>query len=145
MGEMIALIISFVALIFSVITFLFNAIHEKKKDTLDAFSALQSNALDGLYYYTKGQIKEISKSSNRAAEYKELSLYLSRIEHFCVGIRNGVYNKKIVNKLASKHLVPLYDKLTPLIEVKRRVPDAGDTYKNFEEVVRPWKEKQKWQ
>lgn len=141
MGEMIALIISFVALIFSVITFLFNAIHEKKKDTLDAFSALQSNALDGLYYYTKGQIKEISKSSNRAAEYKELSLYLSRIEHFCVGIRNGVYNKKIVNKLASKHLVPLYDKLTPLIEVKRRVPDAGDTYKNFEEVVRPWKEK----
>lgn len=72
MGEMIALIISFVALIFSVITFLFNAIHEKKKDTLDAFSALQSNALDGLYYYTKGQIKEISKSSNRAAEYKEL-------------------------------------------------------------------------
>ncbi len=141
MGEMIALIISFVALIFSVITFLFNAIHEKKKDTLDAFSALQSNALDGLYYYTKGQIKEISKSSNRAAEYKELSLYLSRIEHFCVGIRNGVYNKKIVNKLAGKHLVPLYDKLTPLIEAKRRVPDAGDTYKNFEEVVRPWKEK----
>lgn len=141
MGEMIALIISFVALIFSVITFLFNAIHEKKKDTLDAFSALQSNALDGLYYYTKGQIKEISKSSNRAVEYKELSLYLSRIEHFCVGIRNGVYNKKIVNKLAGKHLVPLYDKLTPLIEAKRRVPDAGDTYKNFEEVVRPWKEK----
>ena len=141
MGEMIALIISFVALIFSVIKFLFNAIHEKKKDTLDAFSALQSNALDGLYYYTKGQIKEISKSSNRAAEYKELSLYLSRIEHFCVGIRNGVYNKKIVNKLAGKHLVPLYDKLTPLIEAKRRVPDAGDTYKNFEEVVRPWKEK----
>lgn len=141
MGEMIALIISFVALIFSVITFLFNAIHEKKKDTLDAFSALQSNALDGLYYYTEGQIKEISKSSNRAAEYKELSLYLSRIEHFCVGIRNGVYNKKIVNKLAGKHLVPLYDKLTPLIEAKRRVPDAGDTYKNFEEVVRPWKEK----
>ena len=120
---------------------MFNAIHEKKKDTLDAFSALQSNALDGLYYYTKGQIKEISKSSNRAAEYKELSLYLSRIEHFCVGIRNGVYNKKIVNKLAGKHLVPLYDKLTPLIEAKRRVPDAGDTYKNFEEVVRPWKEK----
>ena len=141
MGEMIALIISFVALIFSVITFLFNAIHEKKKDTLDAFSALQSNALDGLYYYTKGQIKEISKSSNRAVEYKELSLYLSRIEHFCVGIRNGVYNKKIVNKLAGKHLVPLYDKLIPLIEAKRRVPDAGDTYKNFEEVVRPWKEK----
>lgn len=141
MGEMIALIISFVALIFSVITFLFNAIHKKKKDTLDAFSALQSNALDGLYYYTEGQIKEISKSSNRAAEYKELSLYLSRIEHFCVGIRNGVYNKKIVNKLAGKHLVPLYDKLTPLIEAKRRVPDAGDTYKNFEEVVRPWKEK----
>lgn len=119
--------------------------YTRKEGYIRCFSALQSNALDGLYYYTKGQIKEISKSSNRAAEYKELSLYLSRIEHFCVGIRNGVYNKKIVNKLASKHLVPLYDKLTPLIEVKRRVPDAGDTYKNFEEVVRPWKEKQKWQ
>ena len=103
-------LISMVGTPVAVITFLFSAYqywqnkrHEKCKETLDAYNMLQKEVFDVLYLkYTRARIKEIAENW-RKAEYKEeyhrLGVLLARIEHFCVGVEQGIYDWKIVYEL----------------------------------------------
>lgn len=96
--------IALIAVIFSAITFYLNKKHDKRKDTLDAYNRLQSEAFDDLYTkYPKAKIAEIV-ANYRKTEYKDqyyqLGLYLARIEHFCVGVKQDIYDWKTLYELA---------------------------------------------
>ena len=72
---------------------------------------------------------------SRPEQYKVLSLYLARLEHFSVGVNQGIYDEKTAYALAGELLGPLYDKLLPLIEAKRKVPNGEKVYDDFEKLA----------
>ena len=77
-------LISFAALVVSVITFISTYIHQRQQATLEAFSDFQKDVLDELYTFSKGQVSEIANSNARSPDYKHLSVLLARCEHFAV-------------------------------------------------------------
>lgn len=79
--DIITLVISLIAIIFSVITFIQNVIHDRKADTLNAFNVLQEQCFDKLNLYSPSEIKEICKN-RKSEKYKILSGYVARLEHF---------------------------------------------------------------
>lgn len=78
--------------------------HERKVATLEAFNRLQNEALDILYInYEPKDIKTIvegRKTAEYKTEYRKLSTYIARIEHFCVGVETEIYDWKTVYELA---------------------------------------------
>lgn len=109
-------------------------LRERKQATLDAYNTLQREALDKLNTYTKKQIAEISENP-RSAEYKELSALLARCEHFAVGVNSRIYDAGTLRRLADVYFVGLYDKLTPLIEKKRKINMTAKHYAELEELA----------
>ena len=93
-------------LVFSVIQYRKQKKHDKRKDTLEAYHKLQKEVLDKLYIdYTDGIVLEIVTNYRRkeyAEEYHKLGVYLARIEHFCVGINQDIYDWKTLYELAHK-------------------------------------------
>lgn len=83
--EVLSLLFSLAAAAFSVFTYWSNIIHDRKQATLEAYNLLQEQALDQLYVYMPKQLKEIVKN-RRSEEYKLLSSYVARVEHFAAGI-----------------------------------------------------------
>ena len=108
--------------------------HDKKVDTLDAFNRLQNEALDHLYKLSAADIKRISQNP-RSDEYKQITVYLARIEHFCVGVNTGIYSVEVVKRMAGKYLVATYKKCYPLIEKKRAISQADKHNDEFEKTV----------
>ena len=88
--EAVTLILSIVSLCFSLLTWYWALIHDRRKDTLDAFNVLQQQALDPLQSYTRAQIREIAEDAQSEA-YRIVSTYLARIEHFCVGVEQSAH------------------------------------------------------
>lgn len=120
------------ALIVSVYTYLQTRVHDRRRDTLDAYNVLQEQALDPLQEYTPSRIKEIAEDP-RCREYKAISKYLARIEHFCVGVEHKIYDRKIVYALSKGYLNRgVYNKLKPLIDKKNRM---GRYYQSYIAVV----------
>lgn len=116
--EIIAIIISALSLIGTVFNFIFSLQRERKQATLNTFNVLQEQVLDNLNIYTKAQIEEIALKPN-GMEYIQLTRYLARMEHFAVGVNCGIYNHRIVKRLAGRYFCNLWDKLLPLVERKR--------------------------
>ena len=109
-------------------------IHDRQVNTLEAFNRLQNEALDYLYTLTKSDIVDISQNP-RSAEYKEITTYLARIEHFCVGVNTKIYDLDVVKRMAGRYLSSTYDKFEPLIEKKRSINKQGRHYDEFEKAV----------
>jgi len=133
--ELISLLIALAALTISIFTYRQNVIHNRRINTLNAFNVLQEQVLDSLYRYTATEIIEISQHP-KAERYKEISVFLARVEHFCVGVNTGVYDKDMVRSLAGKHLVELFKKLRPVIDKKRAIGKDELMFRNFEMVVK---------
>lgn len=129
--NIITLVIALLSAGFSIYTWVSKVQHDKKQATITAFNTLQNEALDKLYFYTDSQITEIATKS-RSEEYKKLSLYLTRIEHFSVGVNTRIYDVKTAYRLAGEALIPTYMKLKPLIDYKRKVYSANNVYDDFE-------------
>ena len=130
--EAVTLTLSIVSLCFSLFTWYRALIHDRKKDTLDAFNVLQQQALDPLQSYTRARIREIAEDS-RSEEYRIVSTYLARIEHFCVGVEQKVYDQRTVWELSEGFLNRgVYEKLKPIIEHKNQ---QKNYYRNFLAVV----------
>lgn len=83
--SIIAIVISVISGGFALYTFFWTAARDRQQATLDAYNQLQEQALDHLNLYRPSNIKEIVKD-RRSEEYKRLSAYVARIEHFCVGV-----------------------------------------------------------
>lgn len=99
MVEAISLLFSLAAAAFSVFTYWSNIIHDRKQATLEAYNLLQEQALDQLYVYMPKQLKEIVKN-RRSEEYKLLSSYVARVEHFAVGVNQKIYDLNTVYELS---------------------------------------------
>lgn len=97
--DLISFVFSLCAAVFAVFTYWSNIIHDRRKATLDAYNQLQQQALDNLYVYMPKQLKEIAEN-RRSEEYKILSGYVARVEHFAVGVNKKIYDLDTVYELS---------------------------------------------
>lgn len=158
-----AIVIAVFSVIVSVVIYYQGTQREKKQATLDAFNILQEQAFDRLNQYTFKEIKEIcdiwqqtviSKNNKAAldgekasqeenekrehylAEYRTLSGYLARIEHFALGVNTGIYDVKVAERAGTSYLVMQYrGKLKPMIEAKHSFVGSTEYYAEFRKLV----------
>ena len=93
--SIIAIVLSVISGGFSLYSFVWTARRDRKQATLDAYNQLQEQAFDKLNTYTPAAIREIAKDST-SEEYKTVSGYIARIEHFCVGVDQNIYDRRTV-------------------------------------------------
>lgn len=138
--SIIAIMLSVVSGGFACYTFIWTAGRDRKQATLDAYNQLQEQALDHLNYYMPAAIKEIAKD-RRSEEYKKLSAYVARIEHFCVGVNQKIYDRKTVYKLARGYFDGgLKARIEPIIDMKNQF--GQDYFENIHKVY-IWMDKEK--
>lgn len=156
--SIIAIIISFVSILVSVVIYRKGVEREQRQATLDAFNILQEQVFDNLNQYTFAEIKDICSNWKKAiednrnkkvlteeekeqqekylSEYRKLSGYLARIEHFALGVNTDIYDTEIAERAATSYLVMLYrGKLKPLIEVKHSGKSDTEYYAEFRKLV----------
>ena len=130
--DLITIAFSVIAAVFSLITYRKSIVHDRQQATLDAYNQLQEQALDHLNYYMPEAIKEITKNP-RSEDFKKISAYIARIEHFCVGVNQKIYDRKTVYELAHGYFDGgLKTRIEPIIERKNRF--GHDYYANILEV-----------
>ena len=130
--SVIAIVLSVISGGFALYTFFWTANRDRKQATLDAYNQLQEQALDHLNYYRPTEIIEIAKNP-RSEEYKKLSAYIARIEHFCVGVTQNIYDRKTVYELAHGYFDgAVRDRIDPIIENKNQ--HGTDYYENIHSV-----------
>lgn len=139
--EYLPLGLSVASVVFSVITYRKTVVHDRKQATIDAFNRLQEQVFDKLNMYEPSKIREISEDS-RSAEYKTISSYIARIEHFCVGVRQKIYDRNTVYKLAHGYFDggQIRSRIEPIIEKKNKNSDE-DYYSNIRFVL-DWMKKE---
>ena len=132
-SDIITIISSVSAAIFAWGTYRKGLKHDRKQDTLDAYNQLQEQALDKLYLIDIAEMKEIAKNS-RNERYKEISTYIARIEHFCVGVNSEIYDRKTVYNLAHGFLDgTILKRIEPIINIKNF--DGKEYYDNTKKVI----------
>ena len=130
--DLISIGFSLVAAAFSWITYRKSIVHDRQQATLDAYNQLQEQALDHLNYYVPTRVAEIAKDP-RSEEYKKISAYIARIEHFCVGVNQKIYDRKTVYELAHGYFDgAVRDRIEPIIERKNQ--SGIDYYSNIHSV-----------
>lgn len=130
--DVITIAFSVIAAVFSLITYRKSIVHDRQQATLDAYNQLQEQALDHLNYYVPTQVAEIAKDP-RSDAYKKVSAYIARIEHFCVGVNQKIYDEKTVYELAHGYLdSSIKKRIEPVIEKKNRF--GHDYYANIHQV-----------
>ena len=113
--DLISIAFSVVAAIFSLITYRNSIIHDRR------------------------QIADIA-TDPRSKEYKEISAYIARVEHFCVGVTQKIYDRKTVYELAHGYFDgAVRDRVEPIIEKKNQ--SGNDYYGNIHSVY-DWMEKE---
>ena len=126
---------------FSCFTYFCNVIHDRRRDTLDAYNTLQNEAFDKLNMMMPANIREIAENP-RSDSYKTISGYVARIEHFCAGVNLGIYDRKTVYTLANGYLdgKAILSRINPIIEKKHRNAEK-DYYENIHKVL-AWMQKE---
>lgn len=117
--SVIALAISVISGGFTLYTFYWTAARDRKQATLEAYNRLQSEVFDPINTYSPEEIEEICEDT-KSMEYKILSGYLARIEHFCVGVNNKIYDDKVFYSLAHGYFDghQLRKRIEPLLDAK---------------------------
>ena len=133
--SVIALVISILSGGFALYSFIWTAQRDRKQATLDAYNNLQGEVFDKLNLLMPSDIREIAKDP-KSAQYKEVSGYIARLEHFCVGVNTGIYDRKTVYHLAHGYLDSkmVESRISPMIEKKHRNADE-DYYENIHKVL----------
>ena len=130
--SIIAIVLSVISGGFAFYTFIWTASRDRKQATLDAYNQLQEQALDHLNYYRPAEIADIAEDP-RSQAYKKVSGYIARIEHFCVGVTQKIYDRKTVYKLAHGYFDgAVRDRIEPIIERKNQ--SGIDYYGNIHSV-----------
>ncbi|MCL2169568.1 MAG: DUF4760 domain-containing protein [Defluviitaleaceae bacterium] len=136
------IVISVIALFVSVHNLFSSKIRERKQATLDAFDILQREVLDGIRNVKKKdtiKLGRMGKESNPEL-WRELTLYLVRLERFSVGVNTRVYDLRVLNRLVGSYLIDVYYIIEPVI-IKKREMSANikkpnkKTYDEFERVI----------
>ncbi len=128
--SIVSTIIAVTSLLFSLYNYFCGVLHDRKRDTLNAFNILQEQSFDKLNQYMPAEIRDISKN-NKSEEYKKVIGYIARIEHFCVGVNKKIYDRKTLFELAHGYLdgSVIRNRIMPIIESKKGY------YNNIEKVL----------
>ena len=136
--DVIAIFISGISLLFSLFTFILEKNRQKKYDTLEAIKDLQNNVINQFHNETRNYLagnkqKDGSLALRIGGEdyYKLATECLVAIEHFSVGVNNGIFDKKIVKECGGAYFCRLYQFLKPVIEKKKVTSPDGEHYDNF--------------
>lgn len=143
--SIVSIVFSTISGVFSFYTFVWTKKRDRKQATLDAYNRLQEQALDQLNLYSPGEMRKIAEDP-KSEEYKTVSTYIARIEHFCAGANQKIYDGETVFELANGFLNgSIKKRITPIIDVKNHysVDHAEadrDYYKNIHEMY-DWMDK----
>ena len=126
---LVSVIVAVVSVVFSVITYNRTVKHDRKQATLEAYNRLQSEVFDNLNRYTPAQIRNICEEPT-SPEYKTISGYLARIEHFCVGVNERIYDEDIFYVMAHGYFdgYQLKKRIEPLLEAKNKSNNTQQLY-----------------
>ena len=124
------------AALFSVFTYYNTVLHDRKSATLEAYNRLQAEVFDPLNSYTPMEISDICEDT-KSVEYKVLSGYLARIEHFCIGVNEKIYDKGVFYKMAHGYFDGhiLYRRIEPILMSKKNAEQYySNTYSILEQM-----------
>ena len=140
--SIIAIVLSVISGIFALLTFLWTNRRDRKQATLEAYNRLQTDVFDNLNTYAPAEIKDICIDV-KSAEYKMLSGYLARIEHFCVGINEKIYDKDTFYSLAHGYFDgnQLRKRIEPLLDSKNQSNNTKELFYIHTISVLMWMEK----
>lgn len=131
--DMISIVLSFLAVAFSLVTFFDERKRKRSEATIHAFDELQDLVFSTENYSSlvSNAIDEYnSDQQNKAWQFA--TNYLSRIEHFCVGVQLKTYDINTLNKLAGGFMIEQYSYWIPVIDIKR-TKDANQKMKHYDE------------
>ena len=131
-----ATVIALVSAVLSLFTFCSTRKRDQKRDTLEAYNRLQEQVFDELNLLRPEEIEEIVKN-NRSAEYKKISGYLARIEHFCVGVNTKIYDFKTVYELGHGYIDghQIKKRIVPIID-RKQSGTQQDYYENIHKLLK---------
>ena len=137
-----AIIISVASGGFAFYTFLWTAKRDRKQATLEAYNRLQNEVFDKLNLYKPSEIRDICEDST-TEEYKKVSGYLARIEHFCVGVNTKIYDRKTFYALAHGYFDghQLRKRIEPLMDIKNQSKNSKEVFYNDTKSVLLWMDK----
>lgn len=140
--SIIAIVISVVSGGFSLYSFVWTARRDRKQATLEAYNRLQTEVFDNLNTYRPDEIRNIC-ADNESADYKKVSGYLARIEHFCVGLNQGIYDKNTFYALSHGYFDghQIRKRIEPVIENKNSSKNSKEQFYDDTLSVLRWMEK----
>ena len=136
--------IAVIALIVSIITQKKLKREKIKQATIEQFNIIQNQVLDNLATISdKNNAKTIVEELELIKEnqeckkaYDDYRVLIARLEHFAVGVNEGVYDSNIVDKLSGVHLIYLLPKIQPIIDKTNENAKSGEYYYgNFVQLV----------
>ena len=141
--SIVSIALAIISTVFSIVTYRQSVIHDRKMHTLEAYNTLQEQVFDELIKYQPSEIEQIVEDV-KSEEYKMLGAYCARIEHFCVGLNEKIYDIDTFYELAhgffdSEHGL-LLPRIYPVISKKSENSDI-DYYSNFHKVLNDMKDK----
>ena len=141
--SIIAIALSVVSGAFTFYTFFWTNRRDRKQATLEAYNRLQTEVFDNINVYSPSEIRDICEDS-KSEEYKILSGYLARIEHFCVGVNERIYDNNTFYALAHGYFdgYLLRNRIEPLIEAKNQ-GDGTEVFYNDIISILDWMDKKK--
>jgi hypothetical protein len=161
--SILAVIVSIATFLFTIMVTYRGEQREKKQATLDALNVLQEQVFDKLNMYTFGEIRDVAEKWSASIEaknkyvenkegtagefweshqeydsvvheYRKISGYLARIEHFSLGVNTGIYDAKVTERAATRYFVMLFKKMMPILSVKNggsaRDTELNNTFHN---------------
>ena len=82
------------------------------------------------YHLYACNCRSIDSNGTTIEEYRKISGYLARIEHFALGVNTGIYDVKVTERAATAYFAMLYKKLMSILAVKNKSTSSGANYKN---------------
>ena len=128
---------------FTLVTYIRTVRHDRRQATLEAFNRLQSEVFDPLNKIMPKEIEEMTHHP-QSEEYKTVSGYLARLEHFCVGVEQNIYDKKTVYELAHGYLDGnvIKRRIEPFLEQKNKHAEENEDYYANTRAVLRWMDKE---
>lgn len=141
-ADIIAIVISFIALVFSLIQFFVEKDRNRKEATIHAFDSLEENDnILFLFSLSKDKIDDFverKKEYDRRIEqeWSSLSNALPLIEHFAVGVNSKIYDISTLNRMAGNQIITVFYACDELIKYKRIGQGKEKNYIEFETMVK---------
>lgn len=141
LSDLIAIVISIAALIFSVKQFFYEKDRNRKEATIHAFDQIEGNSsVSLLFSLSKPDIDDLVKCANAhdkriESKWNALNDALPLIEHFAVGINSKIYDLEILNRMAGSKVISSFHTCASLLEHKRNTQGKENNYSEFEKMV----------